>query len=491
MNHTIDTHRRYFVAALVPVVCVLVAGTGLQFAAAADVPKDWRVFETDQRTQDYRNKLREGTFDATSRGFLTDVALPQLALPANRDSIDRVRRRIRESLVAEPSLPTIVEFMTALAGDNAAPLAVRVNAMLLLGELTGRDKKPWPAAAQPLVTAVGDASMPMALRVAAAAGLDRHVATAAKDLAATSGPVLVSVAKADPSAADPVAVNWLAGRALLMLAAMGSDAPAEATGVAAAILADDARPIDVRVRAAAALGGTAAEGRGVDATASLQGIRDLALTIVKDERERVRRAGSQAPGYPASPGYGDPSMLPPPMMAPPGFPDPSLGGGPGFGGPGMPVGSFPGSPPMGPSGMPAPAMSPAIEGLELSFRRAAWRLWMLGNSIEKDGATSGLILVAGPLQENARQLAKALRDAATAVDAAPSPATIERAFKMLGGKDAKSVAPAAGQAAGGQAVPAVAEGAAPQQAAAGPTAAAAPAAPPAPAQPAAPNPFAQ
>ena len=487
MNHTIGNHRRDFLAALAPVVCVLIAGTSLRFATAADVPKDWRVFETDQRTQDYRNKLREGTFDATSRGFLTDVALPQLALPANRDSIDRVRRRIRESLVAEPSLPTTVEFMTALTRDNAAPLAVRVNAMLLLGELTGRDKKPWPAAAAPLVTAVGDASMPMALRVAAAAGLDRHVATAAKDLAATSGPVLVSVAKADPAAADPVAVNWLAGRALLMLAAMGGDAPAEATGVAAAILADDTRSVDVRVRAAAALGGTAAEGRGVDATASLQGIRDLALTIVKDERERARRAGSQAPGYPGSPGYGDPSMLAPPMMAPPGFPDPSLGGGPGFGGPGMPVGSFPGSAPMGPSGMPAPAMSPAIEGLQLSFRRAAWRLWMLGNAIEKDGATSGLILVAGPLQDNARQLAKVLRDAATAVDAAPSPATIEKAFKMLGGKDAKSVAPAAGQAAGGQAAPAVAEGAAPEQ----PAAAAAPAAPPAPAQPAAPNPFAQ
>jgi hypothetical protein len=142
---------------------------------------------------------------------------------------------------------------------------------------------------------------------------------------------------------------------------------------------------------------------------------------------------------------------------------------------------------MGPSGMPAPVMSPAIEGLQLSFRRAAWRLWMLGDAIEKDGATSGLILVAGPLQDNAQQLAKVLRDAATAVDAAPSPATIEKAFKMLGGKDAKSVAPAAGQAAGGQAAPAVAEGAAPEQ----PAAAAAPAAPPAPAQPAAPNPFAQ
>lgn len=484
MNHAIG-HRRVSLPVLVPAVWALCLGTGLRLATAADVPKDWRVFETDARTQEYRNKLREGTFDATSRGFLTDVALPQLALPANRDSIDRVRRRIRESLVAEPSLPTTVEFMTTVARDNAAPLAVRVNAMLLLGELTGKDKKPWPAAADPLVAAVGDASMPMALRVAAAAGLDRHVAAAAKDLAATSGTVLVGVAKADPAAADPVAVNWLAGRALMMLATMGKDAPAETTGVAAALLTDDARPVDVRVRAAAALGGTAAEGRGVDATASLQAIRDLALTIVKDERERARRAGSQAPGYPGAPGYGDPSMMPPPMMAPSGFPDPSLGAGPGSGGPGMPFGSFPGSAPMGPSGMPAPAMSPAIEGLQLCFRRAAWRLWMLGNAIEKDGATSGLILVAGPLQDNSRQMAKVLRDAATAVDAAPSPASIEKAFKMLGGRDAKGAVAAAGQAAGGQAVPADADVAAPEQPAA------APAAPSTPAQPAAPNPFAQ
>lgn len=487
-------------AACAAVACTLLVAGHPDAVLSADVPKDWRVFETDQRTQEYRNKLREGTFDATSRGFLTDVALPQLALPANRDSIDRVRRRIRESLVADPSLPTVVEFMTALARDEAAPLAVRVNAMLLLGELTGRDKRPWPAAAAPLLAALGDAAVPMAVRVAAAAGLDQHVAVSGKELAPTAGPVLVTVAKSDPVGGDPVAVNWLAGRALAMLTAMGPDAPADVAAVATVILADESRPLDVRVRAAAALGGTAAQGRGIDTATSLRGIRDLAVTVVKEERERARRAGATAPtGSPGAAGYGDPSMVASPMMAPPGFVDPSLAGGAaGYAPPGMPLGSFPGSPSMGPSGMPVAGALPALEGLRLAFRRAAWRLSMLANALEKDGATAGLVVVAGPLQDNARQMATMLRDAATAIDAAPTPLSIDKAFKSLGGVD-----PAAGGAANAPPADApVSTPAGPTPPGVGASAASAPPgganlpAPAAPApspgpQPAAANPFAQ
>jgi len=437
--------------------------------AVAQAPKDWRQLESDARTQDYRNKLREGTFDATSRAFLTDLALPQLLLPANRDSIDRVRRRIRELLVTDASLPTIVDYAAALVKDETAAPVVRVNAMLLLGELTGKDKKPWPAAAPVLSTAVGDAALPLAVRVAAMAGLADHLAAADPQLAAGAGPVLLEVAKADPTTGDSVAINWLAGRALTLLGRLGAAAPADTGVVAAAVLADENRPLDVRVRAAAALGGSAAEGRTVDVAASLRGIRDLAITVVQEEKDRMRRMAPVANMAFSGGGYGDPSMgafsdpslsAGAPGMASPGFPSPGMMApgmaspgmsSPGMMSPGMPFGGSPGSAvdpyssPMA-GGMPMMGPSPLNEGLQLAFRRAAWRLATLADSLEAEGG-GGLVAVAGPLSGAAGAMAKVLRTAATTIDTTPTDVSIEKAFKAIGGSD--SPAPAAG-APGGQ-----------------------------------------
>jgi hypothetical protein len=438
-----------------PIVVALIACAGLVWGglAAAQVPKEWRLLESDARTLDFRNKLREGTFDATSRSFLTDVALPQLVLPANRDTIDRVRRRIRELLVADASLPTIVDYAAALAKDETAAPVVRVNAMLLLGEVTGKDKKPWPAAAPVLVAAVGDATLPMAVRVAALAGLADHLAAAGPQLAATAGPVLLEVARADPTKADPVAVNWLAGRALTLLGRMGPETPAETVAVAAAVLADEDRPLDVRVRAAAALGGSAAEGRTGDMAASFRGIRDLAITVVQEERDRVQRMAPLANMASTGGAYGAPALG--------GFFDPTLSAEAQM---------------MGPS--------PINESLQLAFRRAAWRLATLADALEAEGG-GGLVAVAGPLAGTAGTMAKGLRTAATVIDGAPTHASIERAFKAIGGSGPPAPAVAAGGAAPGALAESSAGGAAATAPAARPGAKAAP-------QPAADgNPFAQ
>lgn len=460
-----------------PIVVAVVVGAALAWGgpAAAQVPKEWRLLESDARTQDFRNKLREGTFDATGRAFLTEIALPQLALPANRDTIDRVRRRIRELLVADASLPTIVDYATALAKDETAAPVVRVNAMLLLGEVTGKDKKPWPAAAPVLVAAVGDTTLPMAVRVAALAGLADHLAAAGPQLAPTAGPVLLEVAKADPTQADPVAVNWLAGRALTLLGRLGAEAPAETGAVAAAVLADENRPLDVRVRAAAALGGSAAEGRSIDMAASLRGIRDLAVTVVQEEKDRVRRMAPVANMAFSGGAYGDPTMgafsdptlsAGAPGMVSPGFPSPGMsapgmmspgmmspGMAPGMS-PGMPFGGSPGSG-VDPYGSPmaggAPMMgpSPINEGLQLAFRRAAWRLATLADSLEAEGG-GGLVAVAGPLAGAAGAMAKVLRTAATTIDTAPTDVSIEKASKALGNAEPPAPAAAAGAAPGAQ-----------------------------------------
>lgn len=433
------------------VVVVLLGGSA--GVATAQAPKEWRLLEADPRMLEYRNKLREGNFDATSRAFLIDAALPQLTLPANRDTIDRVRRRIRESLVADASLPTIVEFVGKLARDDSAAPFGRVNAMLLLGELTGRDRRPWPGATQPLAAALGDTKLPVAVRVAAAEGLAAHVAAAAKDLAPTVGPVLVEVAKTDPATADPVAVNWLVGRALRMLASMGPDAPAETPVAAAAILADDSRPLDVRVRAAAALGGSAIEGRTIDAAAGLRGIRDLAALIVREERTRAQRATAQASmglaaggfGDPSMGGYADPTMLGGglPNLRPPG---PGMGTSPGPG-LGIPFGGSPEGYAMSPTGMPAMTTSPVDESVQLAFKRAAWRLATLADALEAEGGRRGLVLVAGPLQGDAKQMATVLRGAAMEIDAAPSKISIDKAFETIVGSK-PTIKPADGAPAG-------------------------------------------
>lgn len=462
------------------VAVAAIAWSGFAAAQAPQAPKEWRLLESDARTQEYRNKLREGTFDATSRAFLTEIALPQLALPANRDTIDRVRRRIRELLVADASLPTIVDYATALVKDETAAPVVRVNAMLLLGELAGKDRKPWPAAAPALVAAVADATLPMAVRVAALAGLADHLAAAGPQLAPTAGPALLGLAKTDPTTADAVAVNWLAGRALTLLGRMGAEAPAETGAFAAAVLADENRPLDVRVRAAAALGGSAAEGRPLDMAAALRGIRDLAITVVQEEKDRVRRMAPLASmafsggayGDPAMGGYSDPSLsagapgmvsqgFPTPGMAAPGFPSPGMSA-PGMMSPGLPFGGSPGGSSVDPyaspmaGGSPMMGPSPINEGLQLAFRRAAWRLATLADSLEAEGG-GGLVAVAGPLSGTAGAMAKVLRTAATTIDTAPTDQSIDKAFKAIGGAD--SGAPAAGGAAPG--TPAGAETAAP------------------------------
>jgi hypothetical protein len=440
-----------------PLVIMFVAGALLcaqtPLVTADEEGEAWKKLEKDPNLLTYREKVRTKAFDASCQQFLLETALPQLGMAENRQTIDRVRRRMRELLADDAANPVIAEFMSKLARDDSEDMVTRVNAILLLGELD-RERKPWQPAIDYIVALLGDGSVPLAVRVAAAAGLKRHLdaivttkdVAALDKLAAVAGPVLIKVAKEEPSAADPVAVDWLACRALQMLATLGDKAPAETTGVAVSLMGDASHSIDVRVRAAGVLGATAAEGRGIDVAGCLGVIQELAATVVREEKERVRRAVSRyAPPIAGGAGYTDASMAMPPMQGAPSASDPSFAGaGLGSPSPGVPP-NYSGSMPSQQPGATGQG-SPAFDGVKLALRRAVWRLKTLATAIgtksETQGA-DGLTRIAGSLEKEAADLEKKLRINVGRLEKASSTTAIDRVAKDFGITDATTAPPQA------------------------------------------------
>lgn len=349
-------------------------------------PVEWSKVEPHEKTLAYRKNLVDGVFEDAERAYLVNNVLPQLGLPANRASIDRVRRRIREVFCAETgseakaletALRTTLEFMKNLAANEKADPVVRVNAMLLIGELRAKGK-PWPPAAVPLMDAIANPKTPAALRIAAAAGLARHVDNATAPLP-TLGPLLVKIAASPVQEGGSPGDNWLAGRALAMLAQIGTSAPADACQAAARVLTDATRPVDVRVRAAAVLGACGQPGGKIDTAQAAKTIRELAVAAVRE-------------GLPSAEGFDQ---------------------------------NIPAANPAGPA--PAsPSQVPVLAG-----RRAAWRLAILARALQADDGSGGIAASAGGDAQSIRDAAAALRKAAAAIDANPDEVTLAAALAEL------------------------------------------------------------
>ncbi|MFM8986028.1 MAG: hypothetical protein ACKONH_08230, partial [Planctomycetia bacterium] len=248
----------------------------------------WSKVENARETSELRQQLRDGgPFDAKARDFVVQVVLPQLGMEANRPTIERVRRRIRDLLLADiadekafgDAAKTVVDAMAAVAQNRDVDSVVRVNAMLLVGDLRSKEGRPLPMALAMLATVAADVRLPLEVRIAAAAGMARHaeaakasgqLAEAAKAVAPAIGPML--------SAPPSVAGDWLAARALAIVQTLGRQtATKDALAAAARILGDGTRSVDLRVRAAAALGAAAAADSGVDVGRAVDSIPGVAL----------------------------------------------------------------------------------------------------------------------------------------------------------------------------------------------------------------------
>ena len=371
---------------------VVVAVCAAAVARAEPKYVGWTKVEASREIRELKEKLREGgQVDDNARQFLEETALPQLALDENRPLIERTRKRIRELLLGDVGEDKayddiallLAEFMTSLARDDQADPVVRVNAMLLVSELKAKTGKPWPPAALALAAAAGDKGLPDAVRIAALAGVAKHAAAGAGDdaIAKTFGPPVAAILREPVAGARSVEQEWLVSRALQIVPLLVRQAPPKLAALIAGIVADDAQPIDLRVRAAAALGATADAASGVDAAAVVEAIRKLAITALESEEkaaaerrfEEQYRRGGAAPG------------------APQGF---------GF------------------EGQPLPTVDPLAIS-EQACRRAAWRLYTLGAAIFSADDKPGLAKLMGDAAGPAKELAKQLTTEGLTLDGDP------------------------------------------------------------------------
>lgn len=409
-------------AAIVTAVAVITALAGGVASAQDAPPANWSKVEASDDFKKFLDQAKKGEFDASSRAFLERMALPQLGVEGNRKQIERIRRRMREMLLngrtIEPAAfdqiaKAAVDWLTAQARNPQVEPVVAVNAMLLVGEIRGKDDRPWAGAAQPLATAMADAKLPLAVRVAAAAGLAKQVdasRTAAPDpglMQAAAKPVQ-AVISAPVSTADAAAGNWLVARALDMLPAVAPKASPETATALQGILNDAVRPVDVRVRAAAAMGATAAPGATIDAGAAITAVHRLAIEALEADvataAERVMKA--RLSGQPMMPmgerGYDG---------AAPGMAGSAFGGE--FGGGGV-----------------APADEIPIDLLVV--RRDAWRLVTLANAVSSGDGSTGLVsLATGDAVARGQALAQTLRDSAMALDQSPDATAVKQAIADL------------------------------------------------------------
>ena len=423
------------------VTAVVAAGVLVTTAAGAFAQDDdarlsnWAKVESAAETRTYKESMRGGgAFDAAARGFLEEIALPQLGLEANRTTIERVRKRLREYLLAditnekaaEEASKTCLSFMESLAGKEDADAAVRVNAMLLIGELQSVDRKPWQPAAAVLARAAANAELPKAVRIAACVGLARHVEATKgvveeqQRMAAVAVPAIVAILKEDPQEPTPSSVavenDWMASRCLTMLPSLGPLAPATAAEVVK-ILGNNKRAINVRVRAAAALAAVADPESKVDKAAVIKSIGAVAVLALERDVAAADKLILDRQ-YGGGTGQAPPGMMPPGMM-PPGMMQPGMGGDP--------------------SGQPAVEQMIPRE----VCRRAAWRLAVLADSILTDDSKRGIAVLGGEAAPPAVELAQNLRRAAMELDATPEELTLRQALTGL-----KPPAPAAAAAEG-------------------------------------------
>jgi len=384
----------------------------------------WSKVETAAETRTYKESMRSGNaFDAAARGFLEEIALPQLALEANQSTIAGVRKRMRDVLLgeianeksAEEATKTFASFMESLASKEDADPVVRVNAMLLIGELQsqGPGRKPWQPAAATLVQAAANTDLPKAVRIAACVGLAKHVeatkgvAEEQQRIAAVAGPAIMAILKEPITPQSLVENDWMVSRCLSMLSLLGPMPPDIAAEVAR-VLGESTRSINVRVRAAATLAAVAGPASNVDGASLIKSISELASTsLERDTAAAERRLLDRQYGGGSGPLPGGAGMMPPGMM-PPGM---------------MPPGMMPGD----------PSGQPAIEQLipREVCRRAAWRLSTLADAILTEDSKRGLALLGGDVTPDIRALAQTLRRAAMDLDTTPDEATLRQALADL------------------------------------------------------------
>lgn len=425
------------------------ADEGAKPAGDATRNAAWTKIEQDAE-KSYREPLKAGGgFSPAAQDFIAKKAMPQLANDANRPILDRVRRKMREILILgitedrafDDASKAVADAAVTIAKNSEASRAARVNAMLLVGELRAKDNKDgtvWPAAVSQLAAVAGDATLDPSVRVAAMAGLVRHADVAKRtggdrltEFTKGARPAILAIVAEKPSVEQPVVSDWLASRALSILTTVVKSSPKELATTLVGVMNDKDRSLDVRVRAAAALGATVTPKSEIQAVEATNGVTALAVDVLEFDEGilRDRRYEQQMSGG-------------------------GTGGGSGGGGgmmsmrPGMPTGmSMPG---MGGGGVAVPQLVP-----DQSLRRTAWRLVTLADAmLTEDGKSGVAALVSGDDKVKSQAYAELFRKYALELDEKRTDDVILEALAFIRPGGEEEAATPAGDAEGTPAKPA-------------------------------------
>ena len=336
-------------------VAAAALSVGVAGEAFAQEPKysSWKQVEAAPETREFLTAMKSGGgLDASASTYLEEIVFPQFTMPENQGDLDEVRDRIQTRIlgsfgtddIQDAANALVVSGMQRLVDDDALGMGVRLNAILLIGELEAKSGGLWPGAVQPLATVAADPATPLSLRIGAMIGLTQHLSRAAArsdstilaSMLPTAAPALMASLEMpeNGSASEQLAAEWLASQVLKLLPNVMPKATPQVAENVFGLMADSSRGLDLRVRAAYALGTTADAGSGIDVAEAVAMVEALAIdTLASDVALADERAFER-------------DFL-------------SAGGGRGgFGGPGGMMGSGEGMAGMGPMGMGMRGMGP-------------------------------------------------------------------------------------------------------------------------------------
>lgn len=280
MSLTLCRHsfaRSVAVCAIAVIVLVVTSSRLLAQAGDSSNFKRWDYDEKAKRNITQVGKIlisgniepgQEIAFD----DYYDHYSLGRWTQPGNEGALPKFRKELRDQLmqakvgVAHNRLTDLIlKKMTEAAFGNDFDLTVRVNAMLLIGELNledtsrpGATPTPLTAAVPILVKAVRDPALADPVRIAALVGLVRHatLSIASEQVSADVAAAALELTKSKSAPGRSAAgSSWMRARAIEILGLQGSvGANNVVAETLADILADTAARVPVRKAAAEAVG---------------------------------------------------------------------------------------------------------------------------------------------------------------------------------------------------------------------------------------------
>ena len=287
---------------------------------AAPKEKPWKSLNVDEEQKKNQSKvvttiLRAGKFASDADQDMVDAFyktyfLPLATRPENLRELPRLRSTLRNHFSMTKAGATydylnalVLEYAEkTLAKDSAIHPAVRVNAVLMIGELSAAEPvrpvdppDPCPEAAPVLLRLVEDSQQLEGMRVAALAGLVRHARfglheAAVRNQVAAAMVKLLQSGKTEGRA--DAALAWIPMQAAEVLGLLGGAGNGSAIATELAALAGNNRnPLIVRCAGARALGQLDLTGVGeaLNPSKMAADVGGLATDAAKDEIRSFNR----------------------------------------------------------------------------------------------------------------------------------------------------------------------------------------------------------